>query len=79
MGIVRKQDGAGRKVTSGGNSHEMRNTPHEMRQAVRPNRWPAARGESPWTKTVATQKFQSLDFKETARSGKLRAVAPQHA
>jgi len=42
MGIVRKQGDGGRKVTSGGNSHEMRTNPHEMRQAVRPNeesRW----------------------------------------
>src|SRR5258708_715169 len=38
LGIVRKQDGGGRKVTSGGNSHEWRTWPHEMRQALRPNR-----------------------------------------
>ena len=37
MGIVRKQGDGGRKVTSGGNSHEMRTNPHEMRQSVRPN------------------------------------------
>jgi hypothetical protein len=37
MGIVRKQGGGRREVTSGGNSHEMRRHPHEMRQAVRPN------------------------------------------
>src|ERR1700730_5686189 len=58
MGIVRRQGGVGRKVTSGGNSHEWRTQPHEMRQLLRPNRlptllalpraWRARRWRLPW-------------------------------
>ena len=40
MGIVRKQGGDGREVTSRGNSHELRTASHEMRQRLRPNRLP---------------------------------------
>lgn len=43
MGIVRKQGGDGREVTSRGNSHELRMPPHEMRQRLRPNRLPVVR------------------------------------
>jgi hypothetical protein len=37
LGIVRKQGGDTRVVTSRGNSHEWRAHPHEMRQPSRPN------------------------------------------
>jgi len=43
MGIVRKQGGDRREVTSGGNSHELRADTHEMRQVLRPNRLLALR------------------------------------
>jgi len=79
MGIVRRQGGDRREVTSGGNSHELRVDRHEMRQVLRPNRLlalrPSPRREAlaaPWRAAGVTKRcpyWCAAEFDEQKRFG----------